>query len=80
MGATHFSGPVYSEGGFVGDVQLSTSITPLTDSSGGTSGGDTIAAVAAATTDTTAASLVSTQNAVATLAAKLDALIAALTA
>jgi hypothetical protein len=78
MGDTHFSGPVHSEGGFVGDITLDTSITALTDSSGGTSGGDTVAAVAAATTDTTAASLTSTQNAIATLAAKINAIQAAL--
>lgn len=62
----------------------------LTDSSTGASGGNTIAAVAAATaaaTDTTAASLTSTnasitalKNAVATLAAKQNAIIAALQA
>lgn len=61
-------------------------LTPLTDSSGGTAN-NTIAAIPAATaaaTDTTAASLTSTnasitalQNAVADLAAKVNAIIAA---
>lgn len=44
----------------------------LTDNSGGTSGGTTIAAVVAADVDTTAAGLATTKNAVATLAAMVD--------
>lgn len=44
----------------------------LTDNSGGTSGGSTIASVAAAPVDTNAAGLASTRNAVATLAARLN--------
>jgi hypothetical protein len=63
-------------------------IVNLTDSSGGASGGNTVPSVpaaTAATTDTTAASLTSTnaaitaiKNDVATLAAKLNALLTAL--
>lgn len=45
----------------------------LTDNSGGTSGGDTIAAITDAGTGE--AELVSTQNAIATLAAKVNSLI-----
>ena len=89
MAATHFSGPVYSAGGFVGSIKgASAGIGLLTDSSGGTSGGATIPAVpaaTAATTDTSAASLASTnaaitaiKNDIATLAAKLNALNTAL--
>jgi hypothetical protein len=62
-------------------------IVSLTDSSGGASGGNTVPAVAAATaatTDTSAASLTSTnaaitaiKNDIATLAAKVNALLAA---
>jgi len=89
MAATHFTGPVVSPGGFVGPISGAvTGITVLTDSSGGTSGGNTVAAIpaaTAATTDTTAASLASTnaaitavKNDVATLAAKLNALIGSL--
>lgn len=88
MAATHFSGPVVSPGGFVGPMSGATTVTVLTDSSGGTSGGETVPAVpaaTAATTDTSAASLTSTnaaitaiKNDVATLAAKLNALIASL--
>lgn len=44
----------------------------LTDNSGGTSGGNTIASVAAAPVDANAAGLASTRNAIATLAAKLQ--------
>lgn len=54
----------------IGGVKQSATIAQLTNNSGGTSGGNTIAAV----TDNT-----STANAVATLASKLNALIAALT-
>ncbi|WP_338511319.1 hypothetical protein [Erwinia aphidicola] len=70
-----------------GGVLLQTAIVALTDSSGGTSGGNTVAAVplaTAATTDTTAASLTSTnaaitamRNDIATLTAKLNASMAA---
>lgn len=52
----------------------------LTDNSGGTSGGNTIAAVAAATTTATSADLATTKNAIATLAAKVNALEAVLSA
>lgn len=65
-----------------GGVLQQAAITALTDSSGGTSGGNTIPAVSAATaaaTDTSAASLTSTnaaitalKNDIATLAAKLN--------
>lgn len=70
-----------------GGVLLQTAIVAITDSSGGTSGGNTVAAVpaaTAATTDATAASLTSTNAAItaikndfATLSAKYNALLAA---
>lgn len=70
-----------------GGVLQQSAITALTDSSGGTSGGNTVAAIpvaTAATTDATAASLTSTnaaitaiKNDVATLAAKVNASLAA---
>lgn len=73
-----------------GGVLQQAAITALTDSSGGTSGGNTVPAVpaaTAATTDTSAASLTSTnaaitalKNDVATLAAKLNAINAAIKA
>lgn len=73
-----------------GGVLQQTAVPALTDSSGGTSGGNTVAAVpaaTAATTDTSAASLTSTnaaitavKNDIATLAAKLNAVIAAVKA
>ncbi|EPC0968741.1 hypothetical protein ACRV3Q_001725 [Enterobacter hormaechei] len=73
-----------------GGVLLQTAIVALTDSSGGTSGGNTVAAVpaaTAATTDATAASLTSTNAAItaikndfATLSAKYNALLAAVKA
>ncbi len=50
-------------------AKKSASITALTDNSGGTSGGNTIAVVSDTAT---------TKNAVATLAAKVNAIIAAL--
>ncbi|HFT5239553.1 TPA: hypothetical protein ACGTP8_000286 [Yersinia enterocolitica] len=69
-----------------GGVLQQATITALTDSSGGTSGGNTvpvIPAATAATTDATAASLTSTnaaltaiRNDVATLAARLNVLLA----
>ncbi|MBW5826543.1 hypothetical protein H0I68_15990 [Yersinia kristensenii] len=69
-----------------GGVLQQSAITPLTDSSGGTSGGNTVAVVpaaTAATTDTSAASLTSVNSAltaikndIATLAAKQNATIA----
>lgn len=87
MAATHFSGPVVSPGGFVGPITGAIVLTPLTDSSGGVAD-NTIAVIPAATaavTDTTAASLTSTnasitaiKNGLADLAAKVNALIAAL--
>lgn len=71
-------------------VTVQAAITALTDSSGGTSGGNTVPVVpaaTAATTDTTAASLASTnaaitalKNDVATLSAKLNATMAAIKA
>lgn len=73
-----------------GGVLQQAAITALTDSSGGTSGGNTVPVVpaaTAATTDTSAASLTSTnaaitalKNDVATLAAKLNAINAAIKA
>lgn len=73
-----------------GGVLQQSAITALTDSSGGTSGGNTVAAVPAATaasTDTSAASLTSTnaaitalKNDVATLTAKINAINAAIKA
>lgn len=67
-----------------GGVLQQATVANLTDSSGGTSGGNTVAAIpaaTAATTDTTAASLTSTnaaitavKNDVATLAAKVNAI------
>ncbi|MEX3036437.1 hypothetical protein AB4K08_01020 [Serratia fonticola] len=73
-----------------GGVLQQTSIVAITDSSGGTSGGNTVAAVpaaTAATTDATAASLASTNAAItaikndfATLSAKYNALLAAVKA
>lgn len=73
-----------------GGVLQQTAIVAITDSSGGTSGGNTVAAVpaaTAATTDTTAASLTSTNAAIAaikndfaTLSAKYNALLAAVKA
>lgn len=73
-----------------GGVLQQSAIPALTDSSGGTSGGNTVASIpaaTAATTDTTAASLASTnaaitavKNDVATLTAKVNALVAALKA
>lgn len=73
-----------------GGVLQQSAITALTDSSGGTSGGNTVAAVPAATaasTDTSAASLTSTnasitaiKNDIATLAAKVNAINAAIKA
>ena len=88
MAATHFNGPVVSANGFVGPMSGAlTGVTQLTDSSGGTAN-NTIAAIPAATaasTDTSAASLTSTnasidalKDAVADLAAKVNAIIAAL--
>lgn len=69
-------------------VTVQAAITALTDSSGGTSGGNTVPSVPAATaasTDTSAASLVSTnaaitalKNDVATLTAKLNATLTAI--
>lgn len=74
----------------IGGVLQSAAITPITDSSGGVSGTNTIAAiptVIADVTATTAAQLVSTntavtdiKNAISTLAAKQNAIIAALIA
>ncbi|EKN3834169.1 hypothetical protein OZ696_004571 [Yersinia enterocolitica] len=71
-------------------VLQQTAIVAITDSSGGTSGGNTVAAVpaaTAATTDATAASLTSTNAAItaikndfATLSAKYNALLAAVKA
>ncbi|MGH8431021.1 MAG: hypothetical protein ACREUF_11530 [Solimonas sp.] len=52
----------------------------LTDNSGGTSGGDTIANVAAAAVDTSAAQRTATQNAIATLAARVNSIEAKLSA
>ena len=73
-----------------GGVLQQAAITALTDSSGGTSGGNTVPAVpaaTAATTDTSAASLTSTnasitalKNDIATLAAKVNAINAAIKA
>ena len=73
-----------------GGVLQQAAITALTDSSGGTSGGNTVPAVpaaTAATTDTSAASLTSTnasitalKNDIATLSAKYNALLAAVKA
>ncbi len=73
-----------------GGVLQQAAITAITDSSGGTSGGNTVAAVpaaTAATTDTSAASLTSTnaaltaiKNDFATLSAKYNALLAAVKA
>lgn len=73
-----------------GGVLQQAAITALTDSSGGTSGGNTVPAVpaaTAATTDTSAASLASTnasitalKNDIATLAAKVNAINAAIKA
>ena len=73
-----------------GGVLQQTAIVAITDSSGGTSGGNTVAAVpaaTAATTDATAASLTSTNAAItaikndfATLSAKYNALLAAVKA
>ncbi|ELQ6226004.1 hypothetical protein ACMS02_001390 [Cronobacter turicensis] len=73
-----------------GGVLQQAAITAITDSSGGTSGGNTVAAVpaaTAATTDTSAASLASTNAAIAaikndfaTLSAKYNALLAAVKA
>lgn len=73
-----------------GGVLQQTAIVAITDSSGGTSGGNTVAAVpaaTAATTDTSAASLASTNAAItaikndfATLSAKYNALLAAVKA
>lgn len=70
-----------------GGVLQQAAITAITDSSGGTSGGNTVPAVpaaTAATTDTSAASLASTnasitalKNDIATLSAKLNSLLAA---
>lgn len=73
-----------------GGVLQQSAITALTDSSGGTSGGNTVAAIPAATaasTDTSAASLTSTnasitalKNDIATLTAKINAINAAIKA
>lgn len=73
-----------------GGVLQQSAITALTDSSGGTSGGNTVAAIpaaTAATTDTSAASLTSTnasitalKNDIATLTAKINAINAAIKA
>lgn len=73
-----------------GGVLQQAAITAITDSSGGTSGGNTVPAVpaaTAATTDTSAASLTSTnasitalKNDIATLSAKYNALLAAVKA
>lgn len=73
-----------------GGVLQQAAITALTDSSGGTSGGNAVPVVpaaTAATTDTSAASLTSTnasitalKNDIATLAAKCNALLAAVKA
>lgn len=74
----------------IGGVLQSAAITPITDSSGGVSGTNTIAAIPAVIADvtaTTAAQLASTntvvtdiKNAISTLAAKQNAIIAALIA
>ena len=77
MAQTRFTGPVVSDNGFVGDVVLSTSVATLTDNSGGTSGGNTIAAIADGN-NAGSADLAATQNAIATLSAKVNAILAAL--
>jgi hypothetical protein len=74
-----------------GTISPQPAITALTDSSGGTSGGNTIAAIAVASAsigaDTSAATVASVnvslgevKNAIATLAAKVNAINAALVA
>lgn len=71
MSRTTFSGPVASDNGFIGDVVLSTDITTLTDSSGGTAS-NTIAAIGGTYSQTEVA------NAIASLAAKVNEILAAL--
>jgi hypothetical protein len=61
----------------VGTVKKAATVAAITDSSGGTSGGNTVAAIVAAT-DTTAAGLATTKNAIATLSAKVNAMLTAL--
>jgi hypothetical protein len=74
MGATHFSGPVVSDGGFQGDITSNAigDITAFTDSTGGTVS-DTLAGAAGA--NPTAAEF---ENAIASLAAKINDILAAL--
>lgn len=55
-------------------------VATLTDDSGGTSGGNTISAIAGDGSGATAATVASCANAVATLAAKINAIQAALVA
>lgn len=73
MADTHFSGPVHSAGGFVGDLTSDSiaAITTLTDSSGGTAN-DTIAAISGSGADA------DINNNFADLAAKINAILAAL--
>ena len=51
-----------------------TAVNALTDNSGGTSGGDTLAILAAASVDTSAAERVATRNALATLVERVNEL------
>ena len=60
----------------IGGVKEAADVVTLTDNSGGTSGGNTIAVIGAGSTDTSAAKLTDTANAIATLAAKIDAILA----
>ena len=72
MGTTRFSGPVISDNGFIGGVTGALSgVTPLTDNSGGTAS-NTIAAQSGSYVQATQ------QNTIATLAAKINEVISAL--
>jgi hypothetical protein len=76
MAGTHFTGPVYSANGFVGDLTGSVTgvlagVTALTDNSGGTAS-DTIADVPATYTEATLA------DQIASLTAKINEIITAL--
>lgn len=64
----------------IGGVKEAADVAALTDNSGGTSGGNTIAVIGAGTTDTSAAKLTDTANAIATLSAKIDAILVSIKA
>lgn len=79
-GAANIGGDINHDGGNIGfhgatpraQQTLTLTAADLTDNSGGTSGGTTIAAIGQASVDTSAALRTDTRNAIATLAAMVD--------